>query len=85
MAMPPASSKRLNPISDVYAVAVDVIALDNDVTQVDAYAEINAALRRAAAFRSALLCWISTAQRSASTTLWNSTRIPSPIVLIKRP
>jgi hypothetical protein len=37
------------------------------------------------ASRSIIARWISTAQRTASTTLWNSTSIPSPAVLTMRP
>ena len=45
-------------------------------------------MRRSAgtsALRSAMPRWISTAQRTASTTLTNSTSIPSPVVLTMRP
>jgi hypothetical protein len=41
--------------------------------------------RGMAALRSAMPRWISTAQRTASMTLANSTRIPSPVVLTTRP
>ena len=37
------------------------------------------------ALRSAIAAWISTAQRTASTTLANSTSRPSPVVLTMRP
>jgi hypothetical protein len=37
------------------------------------------------ALRSGIACWTSTAQRIASTTLANSTSMPSPVVLTMRP
>ncbi len=64
---------------------MDVFALNDDVAEIDADAEIEPRSGGASAFRFAFSCWISTAQRNASITLWNSTSMPSPIVLTSRP
>jgi hypothetical protein len=75
----------LQPGRDVDAIAEDIVALDNDVAEIDADAELNALVRRNSLLREAISCCTSIAQRTASTTLANSTRIPSPVVLTMRP
>ena len=73
------------PRRDIDAVAEDVAVLDDDVAQVDADAELDAPVLGTPAFRSAIPRCTSTAQRTASTTLANSTSSPSPVVLTMRP
>jgi hypothetical protein len=63
--VPPGVGQRLKPRRNIHAVAKDVATLDDDVTLVDTYAELYARVRSTSA-----------AQRSASTTLANSARIP---------
>ena len=83
--MPPGSASAFEPCRDVDAVAVDVVALDDDVADVDADAELDPLVLRYRRCRSAMPRWISTAQRTASTALANSTSNPSPVVLTMRP
>src|ERR1700757_1389339 len=61
----------LQSCRDVDAIAVDVPAVRNDVSQVDPDAELDALLPRPSVLRSPMPRWISTAQRTASTTLLN--------------
>src|ERR1035437_9370003 len=132
---PAGVGQRLQARRHIDAVSENVIAVENDVADIDADAEFDALVRRcrgvalchaaldidratdgidhahelhehsiarrfddsAAMFgdlgidefrselRSAMPRWISTAQRTASTTLTNSTSIPSPVVLTIRP
>ena len=75
--MPPGSASAFEPRGDVDAVAEDVVAVDDHVAEIDADAELDAlALCRMPALRSAMPCWTSTAQRTASTTLANSDQQP---------
>ena len=69
----------------VDAVAVDVVAICYDVVEIKPDAEPNALFLGLAAFRSTIARCTSTAQRTASTTLPNSTSMPSPVVLTMRP
>ena len=75
----------LQPRGDVDAVAVKVVALDDDVAEIDADAELDALGWRKSLLRSAMPRWTVAAQRRASTTLANSTSAPSPISLTMRP
>ncbi len=76
----------LQPCRDIDAVAVNVVAVGDDVAEIDPDAERDALVfGRLSALRSTIARWISTAQRTASTTLENSTSIPSPVVLTMRP
>jgi hypothetical protein len=75
----------LQSCRDVDAIAVDVPAVRNDVSQVDPDAELDALLPRPSVLRSPMPRWISTAQRTASTTLLNSASSPSPVFLTTRP
>ena len=83
---PAGLGQRFEPRGDVDAVAEDVAVLDDDVAEIDADAKFDAPLcrgRRRCA-RAIPRC-TSTAQRTASTTLANSTSSPSPVVLTMRP
>ena len=70
---------------DVDAVAEDVVALDDHVAEIDADAELDPARRRhvGVAPDHALLDLDRALDGSA--TLWNSTSMPSPVVLMIRP
>ena len=82
---PAGLGKRLEPRGDIDAVAIDVVPSTSDVAEIDADAEFDALVLGQPALRSAMPRWISTAQRTASTTLANSTSRPSPVVLTMRP
>ena len=73
------------PRRDVDAVAEDVVAVDDDVADIDADAELDPVSCGTSAFCAAMPRWTSTAQRTASTALANSTSMPSPVVLTMRP
>ena len=77
--------QRLQPRRDVDAIAEDVVAVDDDVADIDADAELDALVGGTPALRSAMPRCTSTAQRTASTTLANSSSRPSPVVLTMRP
>ena len=67
--------QAFEPRRDIDAVAKDVAVLDDDVAEIDADAELDAACPAGAAvLRSVIAVCTSTAQRTASTTLANSTR-----------
>ena len=71
---------------DIDAVAHQVaVALLDDVAQMNADAEFDAALGGRPALRSTMPFCTSIAQRTASTTLRNSMRAPSPVRLTTRP
>ena len=85
-AMPPDWRERLQPRGDVDAVAIDVVAFDDDVAEIDADAVADAlVLRRARLRRVPIASWIASAQLTAATTLANSTSAPSPMSLTTRP
>ena len=70
---------------DIDAVAVNVVWRHDDVAEIDADAQIDAAvLRQPGVPREVSRC-TSKAQRTASTTLPKSTRAPSPVCLTMRP
>jgi hypothetical protein len=73
------------PGGDVDAAAQDVAILDDDVADIDAHANSSRRSEGVAALRVIISRCTSTAQRTASTTLANSTRRPSPVVLTMRP
>ena len=57
---------------DVDPVAIDVLVVADDVAEVQPDTKLDAPIRRArSALRSVISRWISTAQRTASTTLTN--------------
>ena len=68
---------------DIDAVAEDVVAVDDDVAEVDPDPEPDPSGMPASP--SIIARCTSAAQRTASTTLANSTSIPSPVVLTMRP
>jgi hypothetical protein len=70
---------------DVYPVAEDVVASHDDIARIDADAEFDAPGMDTPRFHSDMPVCTSTAQRSESTTLANSTRNRSPVVLTMRP
>jgi len=72
---------------DVDAAAVDIVAIGDDVAQIDPDPEVDALVlyQAVSALRSTIARSISTAQRAASKTLANSTSMPSPVVLTIRP
>jgi hypothetical protein len=72
------------PRRDIDAIAENVPAVNDDVAEVDADAKLDRRPAGTAALRTAISRCTSTAQRTASTTLANSTRIPSPVVLTMR-
>ena len=76
----------LQPRGDVDAVAHQVaVALLDDVAHVNADAEVDAAISGTPALRSTMAFCTSMAHRTASTTLRNSTMLPSPVRLTTRP
>ena len=76
--------QRLEPGRDIDTVAVDVAVIDQHVAIVDADPELDTVLV-SSAWRAASPRWISSAQRTASTALENSTNIPSPMLRTRRP
>src|SRR5215472_5597309 len=70
---------------DVDAVAIEIVALYNHVAEIDADAQFDAAARPDIRVPLGHRLCTATAQRSASTTLANSTSRPSPVVLTMRP
>ena len=81
----PRIGQAFEPGRDVDAVAKDVAILDDDVAHIDADTQIDALVCWQRALRSATAAWILAAQCKASTTLANSTKRPSPVVLTMRP
>jgi hypothetical protein len=75
---PAGIGQGFDPRRDVDAVAIEVVALDDHIAEIDADAQLDAVVRPDAVFRSGIACCTSTAQRTASTTLANSTSRPSP-------
>jgi hypothetical protein len=61
------------------------VFLNDHVAEVDADAEPDLLLLGTSGSRSAMPRWISTAQRTASTTLTNSADRPSPVFFTVRP
>ena len=65
--MPPGSAKGFQASRYIDAVAEDVVAVDDDVADVDADAELRCAGRPARRRGAAIMArWTSTAQRTAS-------------------
>ena len=73
------------PSSDVDAVAEDVVPVDDDVAEIDADAKLDPRSTGTLGIALGHRRCTSTAQRTASTTLANSTNSPSPVVLTMRP
>src|SRR6516225_1627719 len=66
---------------EIDAVAENVVLFDDYVTQVDPNSEADALVFGRIGIAVYHRCWISAAHRTASTTLPNSTSIPSPVFL----
>ena len=79
-------AEALQPGGDIDAIAVDVVAIDDDVAEIDADPERDPrVLGEGLTLASAIARWISTAHATASTTLANSTSAPSPMSFTMRP
>ena len=78
-------SQRFEPRRNIHPVAENIVLLDDHVSEIDADAEVDAPLSGNAGSRSAIPRCTSTAQRTASTTLANSAKKPSPVFLTTRP
>ena len=77
--------ERLQARRDIDTIAVDIVAFNDDVAEVDAYSEDNGWLGCAVIRREAPERCTDSAQFTASTTLPNSTMVPSPISFTMRP
>src|SRR5271166_6140026 len=75
----------LQPGRDVDPVSEDIVAVDNDVAQIDADPQLETALRGIGSLIPRAARCISTAQPSASTTLEKSASGLSPAVPTSRP
>ena len=82
---PAGLGERLQPRGDVDAIAVDVVAFDDDIAEIDADAQHDVRLARALIRHVAPERCTESAQFTASTTLPNSTMVPSPISFTMRP
>ena len=84
--MPPGSAMPSSRAATLTPSPKMSLAFDHDIAEIDADAKLDPAVSAArSALRSAMPRWTSTAQRTASTTLRNSTSTPSPVVLTMRP
>jgi hypothetical protein len=79
---PAGIGQRFDPCGDVDAVAIEVVALNERLMPMRSSMRLSAAV---SVSRSGIACCTSAAQRTASTTLANSTSRPSPVVLTMRP
>ena len=77
--------ERLEPRGDVDAIAKDVVAVDDDVAEIDADPQFETALGGIGSLIARAACCISTAQLNASTTLEKSASRLSPAVPTIRP
>ena len=77
--------ETLQTCRDIHTVAEDVMFLDDHVAQVDPDAEPMRRSSRTSGSRSIIPRWISTAQRTAATTLENSASKPSLVFFTVRP
>jgi hypothetical protein len=84
-ANPTGLRQGFEPGRDVHPVTKDVVLFNDNVAQVDANAESDPPLFGHFGSRSIIPRWISAAQRTASTTLANSARKPSPVFFTIRP
>ena len=76
----------LHPCGNIDAVPENVACLNDDIAEIEYRSASRCACPAAqSALRLLMPSWISTAQRTASTALANSTRKPSPICLTMRP
>ena len=70
---------------NIDAITVNVAPFDDDVPEIDAGPKFKSPLFCTSTLCSAVACCTSTAHYTASTTLGNSTKIPSPVVLTMWP
>ena len=82
---PAGLGERFQAGGDIDAIAVNVVAFDDDVAEIDADPQHDGRLRGALIRRVALERCTDSAQFTASTTLPNSTMVPSPISFTMRP
>ena len=75
----------LNPCGDIDTIPEDVVTFDDDVADVDADTKVDPVIGRTAGIAFGHARCTSTAHRTASTTLGNSSSRPSPVVLTIRP
>ncbi len=74
------------PRRDVHPIAVNARLIKHDITLIDADPELHAPYAGATApLRSIIVSWITRAHFTASITLENSARMPSPAVSMTRP
>ena len=79
------AGQLLQPRRDVDPIAVDVVLVDDDVTEVDPDPKLDALVLGQIRLTLGDAVWIAAAHSTASTTLANSTSTPSPISLTTRP
>jgi hypothetical protein len=79
MQMPPGSANPSNRAAMFTPLAIEVSAFDDHVADIDPDAKLDAF-----ALRSRMPRWTSIAALTASTTLGNSMRMPSPLVFTTR-
>ena len=75
----------LKPCRNIDAVTKNIVALDQDVAEVDPDPEQHTPVLRDTSLRSAIAACTATAHSTASTTEGNSINKPSPVVLTIRP
>ena len=83
---------KFRPVRDTFESRTDVeaiahkiaVALDDDIVQMNPDAELDTPVRRDIYISHSNLA-LDLAQRTASTALPNSIRLPSPVVLMRRP
>ena len=69
----------------VHAIAVEIVAIHDQVAEMQTDSEHDAGVLRLVWLASAMACWNSMAAPSASTALGNSASAPSPVSLTSRP
>ena len=70
---------------DVHAIAENVLAIDQNIAEIDPDPIEDALRLGELGVRSAIIFWIATARSTAATTEGNSSSTPSPVVLTSRP
>jgi len=77
--------QRLDPVGDIHAVTINVVAVDDDVTDIDADPELYSTVFWAAPIAFANLLLDLDRAGDSVTALANSTSAPSPVSLNVRP
>src|SRR3954470_12420586 len=75
----------LDTRGDIDAVAVDVVRLHYDVTEIDANPVLDPGVLRSEALRPMRFCWMTMLHRTASTGLSKIAMKPSPVVFTRLP